>query len=80
MPKSWSEITEITGTKYDLEDLTPGEQFEIEVNSVSHHVESTAPLKVTQTINPQAVQDVAPILGAENVTLEWPRPEGRIDR
>ena len=79
-PKSWSEITDITETEYELRDLPPGEQFEIEVNSVSHHVESTKPLKVTQTIKPQNVKDVGSILGAENITLSWPRPEGRIDR
>ena len=33
--------------------LTPGERLEIEVNSVSHRVESTEPLKVVQIINPQ---------------------------
>jgi hypothetical protein len=26
------------------------------------------------------VSNVEPILEAENVTLEWPRPEGRVDR
>ncbi len=60
--------------------FTTGEQFEIEVNSVSHHVEATQPLTVAQTISPQAVRDVQPELGAENITLSWPRPDGRIDR
>lgn len=79
-PKAWSEITDVVDTTYELLDLPPGEQFEIEVNTVSHHVESTKPQKVTQTINPQSVQEVEPILGAENITLEWPRPDGRIDK
>ena len=57
----------------------PGEQFEIEVDTVSHRVESEKPLQVSQTIGPQPVTDVQPIEGAENVTLEWPRPDGRID-
>ena len=34
-----------------MKELTPGEQFEIEVNSVSHHVESTQPLTVAQVRN-----------------------------
>jgi receptor-type tyrosine-protein phosphatase beta len=78
--RSWSEIADVTETTYELDNLSPGEQFEIEVNSISHHVESTQPLTVAQTIKPQAVRDVEPVLGAENITLSWPRPEGRVDR
>ena len=47
---------------------------------MSHHVESTQPLTVAQTISPQSVRGVEPVLGAENVTLSWPRPDGRVDR
>ena len=75
----WTTISDIVDSEYLLESLSPGEQFEIEVNSVSHHVESTEPKSVKQTINPETVRNVEPVLGAENVTLEWPRPDGRID-
>ena len=77
----WTEIPEATNDiRYTLEDLTPGERFEIEVNAVSHHVRSTRPLAVTQIISPPTVKGVEPVLAAENITLEWPRPEGRIDQ
>lgn len=77
--QSWTEITDVGPPPYNLAGLTHGEEFEIEVNSVSHHVPSTSGFSVIQTIGPQAVQGVEPILGAEDITLEWPKPEGRID-
>jgi receptor-type tyrosine-protein phosphatase beta len=36
-------------------------------------------MSVSQIIEPQAVSNVDPLLDAENVTLQWPRPEGRVD-
>jgi cadherin 5 type 2 (VE-cadherin) len=30
-------------------------------------------------LGPAPVADVTPVLGAENITLEWTRPDGRID-
>ena len=78
-PRSWTEITDITETEYTLDNLLHGEQYEIEVDSVSHHVLSGQPLSVYQIIEPQAIANLQPILDAENVTLQWPRPEGRVD-
>jgi cadherin 5 type 2 (VE-cadherin) len=68
-------------TKFTLIDLPPGEQFQIQVDSVSHHVPSGKPVEVTQIIDPQPVSPATllPLLDAENVTLTWPRPAGRID-
>ena len=34
---------------------------------------------VTKKLPPQSVSNIRPILDAENVTLVWPRPEGRVD-
>ena len=50
------------------------------VDSMSHRVASGKPLEVTQTISPQPVTDIQPNLDAENITLQWPRPDGRIGR
>ena len=50
------------------------------VDSMSHRVASGKPLEVTQTISPQPVTDIQPSLDAENITLQWPRPDGRIGR
>ena len=47
---------------------------------MSHRVASGKPLEVTQTISPQPVTDIQPSLDAENITLQWPRPDGRIGR
>ena len=47
---------------------------------MSQRVASGKPLEVTQTISPQPVTDIQPSLDAENITLQWPRPDGRIGR
>lgn len=59
---------------------------------MSHRVPSSKPLEVTQIIGeilrictsnlptaPAPVTEIQPDLDAENITLQWPRPEGRID-
>ena len=70
----------MSDSTYTLTGLTRGEQFEIEVNSVSHRVESTQPLSVRQAIDPPAVAALEPVLAADSLTLRWARPDGRIDR
>ena len=70
---------ELQETTYVLEELTYGEHFQIEVDTVSHHVASGRPLIKAQTIKPQAIAEIEPILGAENVTLRWALPQGRVD-
>jgi len=79
----WSQPIAVSkeATTYTVSDLTPGEQFEIQVDSSSHHVASGEPIGITQIIAPRPVSPalLQPLLDAENVTLTWPRPEGRID-
>lgn len=77
--KGWKEIADITETEYVLDKLSHGEEYDIEVDAVSHRVPSDKALSVVQTIVPQAVTEVQPVLDAENITLEWPRPDGRVD-
>ena len=78
-PRSWTEIPDINDTEYTLNDLLHGEQYEIEVDSVSHRVLSGVPLSIIQIIEPEAIEAIVPLLDAENVTLTWPRPTGRVD-
>ena len=61
----WTTATEepIADTEYVLTDLSPGEHFQITVDSVSHHVTSGKPLMVTRKIPPQSVTNIRPILG-----------------
>ena len=77
----WAVATEdLEETRYVLEDLPHGEHFQIEVDTISHHVTSGNPLIVTQTISPMEVEKIEPVLGAENVTLRWEVPKGRVDQ
>lgn len=78
----WTEVTvSRNASSYVLQGLPPGEQFEIQLDTVSQHVPSGKPVQTTQIIDPHPVSPatLVPILGAENVTLQWPRPAGRID-
>lgn len=60
--------------------MTRGEKYTIQVNSVSHGVESPSPLYVNHTISPNSVDKISPLIDSNNITLEWPRPEGRIEK
>ena len=62
----WTTATDdpITSTEYVLSDLSPGEHFQITVDSVSHHVTSGKLLMVTRKISPQSVSNIRPILGS----------------
>lgn len=60
-------------------DMTPGERYSIQVNTVSYGVESPSPQQVNQTVRPNPVSNIFPLSDSNNITLEWPRPEGRVE-
>lgn len=78
--KQWVRLPAVTYTGADVTDMTRGEKYTIQVNSVSHGVESPMPLYVNHTISPNAVEKITPLIDSNNITLEWPRPEGRIEK
>ncbi|XP_059474266.1 tyrosine-protein phosphatase 10D [Neocloeon triangulifer] len=63
----------------EITDMIAGEKYLIQVNTASFGVESTDPLEVTQTVQPNPVTNIVSLIDSVNVTLEWPKPEGRID-
>ncbi|CAB3367061.1 Hypothetical predicted protein [Cloeon dipterum] len=63
----------------EIIDMIPGEKYLIQVNTASFGVESTDPPGVTQTIQPNGVSNIESLIDSVNVTLAWPKPEGRID-
>lgn len=63
----------------EVTDMTPGERYTIQVNTVSAGVESSNPQQVNHTVKPNPVSNIAPLVDSTNVTLEWPRPEGRVE-
>lgn len=75
----WVKLPSVRVTEAEVADMTPGERYTIQVNTVSYGVESPHPLQVNHTIRPNPVLNVNPIVDSTNVTLEWPRPEGRIE-
>uniref|UniRef100_A0A8D8Q8Q7 protein-tyrosine-phosphatase n=1 Tax=Cacopsylla melanoneura TaxID=428564 RepID=A0A8D8Q8Q7_9HEMI len=78
--KTWVRLPNIgTSLEAEVTDMVPGEKCMIQVNSVSYSVESAHPLHINHTIRPNPATYVATLVDAMNVTLEFPRPEGRIE-
>ncbi|XP_011056325.1 PREDICTED: tyrosine-protein phosphatase 10D isoform X5 [Acromyrmex echinatior] len=75
----WVKLPSVRDTEAEVADMTPGERYTIQVNTVSYGVESLYPLQVNHTVRPNPVLNITPIIDSTNVTLEWPRPEGRIE-
>lgn len=77
--KQWIRLPSVKATEADVTDMTPGEKYTIQVNTVSYGVESPNPQQVNQTVRPNPVSNIAPLIDSNNITLEWPRPEGRVE-
>ncbi|ROT62360.1 Tyrosine-protein phosphatase 10D [Penaeus vannamei] len=77
--RDWVVLQAVNKTVAVVDHLQPGERYVIQVRSVSHYVESFTAEEVEQTVPPNPVRGIAPILDSQNITFEWPRPEGRID-
>lgn len=77
--RAWVRLPPVTTTEADVTDMTPGEKYTIQVNTVSYGVESEKPQQVNQTVRPNPVSNIALLVDSTNITLEWPRPEGRVE-
>lgn len=77
--KLWIRLPSVKSTEADVTDMTPGERYTIEINTVSYGVESPYPQHVNQTVRPNPVSNIFPLADSTNITLEWPRPDGRIE-
>ncbi|XP_014240929.1 tyrosine-protein phosphatase 10D isoform X2 [Cimex lectularius] len=75
----WIKLPTVRHTEAEVADLTPGEKYTIQVNTVSFGVESANPLTLHHTVRPNPVTAIAPLVDSTNVTLEFPRPEGKIE-
>ncbi|XP_066583750.1 tyrosine-protein phosphatase 10D isoform X2 [Prorops nasuta] len=76
---NWVKLPSVRNTEAEVADMTPGEKYTIQVNTVSFGVESLYPLHVNYTVCPNPVVNITPIVDSNNITLEYPRPEGRIE-
>lgn len=77
--RQWVRLPSVNSTEADVTDMTPGEKYSIQVNTVSYGVESPNPQQFNQTVRPNAVANIVPIVDSSNITLEWARPEGRVE-
>ncbi|XP_047739809.1 tyrosine-protein phosphatase 10D-like, partial [Hyalella azteca] len=75
----WQELPPVNNSEAVVRGLLPGERYKLQVRAVSFRVESLLPAEIIHTVPPNPVRSVVPVLDSRNVTLEWPRPDGRID-
>uniref|UniRef100_A0A6P7G206 protein-tyrosine-phosphatase n=1 Tax=Diabrotica virgifera virgifera TaxID=50390 RepID=A0A6P7G206_DIAVI len=75
----WVRLPAVQNTEAEVTDMSPGERYTIQVNTVSYGLESNEPQQLNHTVKPNPVSNINPIVDSNNVTLEWPRPEGRVD-
>ncbi|XP_060530895.1 tyrosine-protein phosphatase 10D-like isoform X2 [Cylas formicarius] len=75
----WVRLPAVHITEAEVTDMTPGERYTIQVNTVSYGLESNEPQQLNHTVRPNPVSNIAPLIDSNNVTLEWPRPEGRAE-
>ncbi|KAK6628641.1 Tyrosine-protein phosphatase 10D [Polyplax serrata] len=75
----WMKQYPLKQTESAVTNMTPGEKYIIQVNTLSFGTESNEPLQTSQTVRPNPISNIVPIIDSTNVTLEWPRPEGRIE-
>ncbi|KAL1506354.1 hypothetical protein ABEB36_005735 [Hypothenemus hampei] len=75
----WVRLPAVQNTDAEVTDMTPGEKYTIQVNTVSYGLESNEPQQLNHTVRPNPVSNIAPLVDSNNVTLEWPRPEGRVE-
>ncbi|CAH0561415.1 unnamed protein product [Brassicogethes aeneus] len=76
---NWVKLPPVHNTEAEVLDMTAGERYTIQVNTVSYGLESNEPQQLNHTVRPNPVSNIAPLVDSNNVTLEWPRPEGRVE-
>nr|XP_036218384.1 tyrosine-protein phosphatase 10D isoform X3 [Bactrocera oleae] len=77
--EQWTNLPSVRATETDITDMTKGEKYTIQVNTVSFGVESPNPQEVVYTVPPNEVSNIIPLVDSRNITLEWPKPEGRVE-
>jgi len=75
----WKRIQSVRSTDFEISDMIKGERYTIQVNTVSFGVESPTPQEVNTTVPPNPVSNIIPLVDSRNITLEWPKPEGRVE-
>ncbi|XP_037894870.1 tyrosine-protein phosphatase 10D isoform X1 [Glossina fuscipes] len=77
--QQWIRLPSVRTTEAEITDMTKGEKYTIQVNTVSFGVESPSPQEVNTTVPPNPVSNIIPLVDSRNITLEWPKPEGRVE-
>ncbi|KAM3958132.1 LOW QUALITY PROTEIN: tyrosine-protein phosphatase 10D [Aphomia sociella] len=71
-------------THAEIANMTHGERYLIQLDTGSEPADgetvlSGSPLSAYHTVRPNPVSNVAQLADTRNMTLEWPRPGGRVD-
>ena len=76
----WSDPKKITTNSFEINDLDPGESYTIQINTVSYNLESVSPQQITYTIRPDAVRNMSGTANTNNITLNWLKPKGTVQK
>ncbi|CAG9792265.1 unnamed protein product [Diatraea saccharalis] len=73
-----------SSTSEELPNLSPGERYQVRLDTASEPatgdaVTSGHPLDVYHVVRPSPVSNVGQLVDTRNMTLEWPRPAGRVE-
>lgn len=77
--QQWVRLPSVRTTEAEITDMTKGERYTIQVNTQSFTVESPMAQEVNTTVPPNPVSNIIPLVDSRNITLEWPKPEGRVE-
>ncbi|VVC36919.1 Hypothetical protein CINCED_3A015609 [Cinara cedri] len=76
----WIRLPGVQTTEAEIADMMAGQRYTIQVNTQTYgSLESPYPLLVNYTIRPNPVSNIALLVDATNLTIQFPRPEGLID-
>ncbi|XP_022171232.1 tyrosine-protein phosphatase 10D isoform X2 [Myzus persicae] len=78
--QQWIRLPGVQSTEAEIADMVAGQRYTIQVNTQTYgSLESPYPLLVNYTIRPNPVSNMALLVDATNLTIQFPRPEGLID-
>ncbi|XP_028177179.1 tyrosine-protein phosphatase 10D-like [Ostrinia furnacalis] len=84
---AWQALAPLPATagSAELAGLAPGEDYVVRLDTLSDaagddSVPSGRPLETHHVVRPSPVSNVAQLVDTRNMTLEWPRPQGRVER
>lgn len=75
----WTKVLFLKATEANVTGIMAGERYKIQVNTIKDGMESLRSEQVTKAYRPCAVSNISALADSTNITLKYPRPEGRVE-